>query len=301
MNEVIAVRPAVDLAQLASRINDEHAAAIAAFGVGVDRARSCGLLLNEAKRLCRHGEWLPWLAKNCPAVGVRQAQKYMRLAAKWAELASANANPDSHSTIDKALATLAESAPADVVKAEDEVCRRLDEVLILLKGAAEATEAGTPDQIPLSADQDDVCRKLKEAVAILKGVTEAGIPRETALPVLQKIVRMAKEATGVATQITVDSTTEMGVALRESAALGVVPQDSAAGTGERPPALQSNSTLPVPSKRDQVKSKEPMSEEEFNRRVGLIELNAVTQMIDPNNKKLLFDLRQWVESHLSGG
>lgn len=107
------VRPASNLAALASQINAEHTAAAAAFVTGIDRARACGELLLHAKRLCAHGQWLPWLERNCPGVGNRQAQKYMRLARNWEKLKLANANSGAHLPINAALAELAAPAITD--------------------------------------------------------------------------------------------------------------------------------------------------------------------------------------------
>ncbi|MFO0823030.1 MAG: DUF3102 domain-containing protein [Gemmataceae bacterium] len=107
-DNVVISRPAADLGQLAAQINAEHAAAIVAIRTGIERARACGELLTTAKKLCAHGEWLSWLGKNCPSIGARQPQKYMRLASRWGELVLANANPDSHLPIDKALSQLGE-------------------------------------------------------------------------------------------------------------------------------------------------------------------------------------------------
>jgi hypothetical protein len=46
-------------------------------------AREIGELLERAKEQVNkqfgHGYWLPWLKENCPAVGVRSAQGYMRV------------------------------------------------------------------------------------------------------------------------------------------------------------------------------------------------------------------------------
>lgn len=115
-DHVVVARPAVDLCQIANQINVEHEAASVAFQSALERARMCGELLSKAKKLCGHGVWLPWLEKNCPRIGPRQAQKYMRLATKWVELQLPNANPDSHLTIDKALSQLVESeTPEEVV------------------------------------------------------------------------------------------------------------------------------------------------------------------------------------------
>lgn len=90
---------------LAERINAAHAAAHSAARSAIEHASGCGRLLLEAKAQLAHGEWLPWIEANL-SFGSRQAQKYIRLHRYAAELP--NATSDAHSTIDGALAALAE-------------------------------------------------------------------------------------------------------------------------------------------------------------------------------------------------
>jgi hypothetical protein len=92
---------------IATAINREHQAAIGAARSALQHARRAGELLIEAKAGVEHGAWLPWLSEHCPNIGVRQAQKYMRLAEGWPAI-EANTNPDSHLTIDGAVRLLAE-------------------------------------------------------------------------------------------------------------------------------------------------------------------------------------------------
>jgi len=49
----------------------------------------CGKLLDKAKNLCGHGNWLTWLEDNCKGIGERTAQKYISLA-KHAALPNTN-------------------------------------------------------------------------------------------------------------------------------------------------------------------------------------------------------------------
>ena len=74
-----------ELARLAGEIRGEHEAAEAAWQSAVLHGHRAGVLLLEAKRLCKHGEWLPWVRD----VGIpeRTAQTYMRLAGKYADSA----------------------------------------------------------------------------------------------------------------------------------------------------------------------------------------------------------------------
>ena len=69
---------ATQLTALALQIRDEHTAAVAAVRMAVRHALAAGQLLIEAKKLTRHGEWLPWLDKNC-GVSERTSQFYMWL------------------------------------------------------------------------------------------------------------------------------------------------------------------------------------------------------------------------------
>ncbi len=81
------------LAVLAARIREEHDAAEAAKGAavvaarkGIEHALAAGELLLEAKAQVPHGQWLPWLAENCPTISERMARYYMRLARNRLEL-----------------------------------------------------------------------------------------------------------------------------------------------------------------------------------------------------------------------
>ncbi len=65
---------------LAERINTGHRAYLAAARKALEHALAAGASLQEAKDGLPHGEWLPWLQANCPAVSERSAQRYLRLA-----------------------------------------------------------------------------------------------------------------------------------------------------------------------------------------------------------------------------
>jgi hypothetical protein len=67
------------LGELAVTIRREHEAAAEAVKRGLNHAIAAGQLLNEAKALLRHGEWLPWLRDRC-AISDRTARLYMSLA-----------------------------------------------------------------------------------------------------------------------------------------------------------------------------------------------------------------------------
>lgn len=101
-----AVIPA-DLSALAMAINEEHALAEQYASMAVHRARRAGNLLNEAKTKVQHGQWLPWLAANCPTIATRTAQAYMKLDREWPALESKCATV-AHLTVSDALKLLAE-------------------------------------------------------------------------------------------------------------------------------------------------------------------------------------------------
>lgn len=67
------------LTVLADEFKEERRAADRYWELAIAHAIKAGEKLIEAKSLCRHGEWLPWLRDNAN-VGQREAQIYMRLA-----------------------------------------------------------------------------------------------------------------------------------------------------------------------------------------------------------------------------
>jgi len=75
------------VAQLAGVIRQRHenikkqAASMVAFGASiVEQIVSIGAALQEAKAGLEHGQWLPFVEKNC-GLGERQARRYMQIAA----------------------------------------------------------------------------------------------------------------------------------------------------------------------------------------------------------------------------
>ena len=74
----LAAIPDSPLDQLAREVRSEHNAAQSAWESAVHHAHRAGQCLLEAKALCKHGEWLPWLRD----VGIprRTATEYMRFA-----------------------------------------------------------------------------------------------------------------------------------------------------------------------------------------------------------------------------
>jgi len=77
--------PLASLTDLATQINDEHRQAEQALNTGLEHARRAGELLIQAKQLCQHGEWLPWLEQNFEG-SARTARAYTLVAQRWPEL-----------------------------------------------------------------------------------------------------------------------------------------------------------------------------------------------------------------------
>jgi hypothetical protein len=100
------------LADLAARIRAEHDLTLSGFKQGMMHALRVGELLIEAKRqLNKHGQWLPWLAENCPNIEKRTAQVYMRLVKHRAEIEAKTQNA-AHLGIGGALQLLASHTDA---------------------------------------------------------------------------------------------------------------------------------------------------------------------------------------------
>lgn len=120
----LAIVEAAVPASVSAEIRIEHEAACRAMRSGLEHARRAGALLNQAKAAVPHGQWLPWLAANCPDISLRVAQMYMRVAARWPELeARANTKRVSHLSIRDAVALLAEpSGAAPVAAVSDLEC-----------------------------------------------------------------------------------------------------------------------------------------------------------------------------------
>jgi Protein of unknown function (DUF3102) len=79
------------LADLAARIRAEHESALLSMQRGLKPAIAAGHLLIEAKAQLHHGQWLPWLAKICPSLPERTAQRYMLFARHAPELEAKSA------------------------------------------------------------------------------------------------------------------------------------------------------------------------------------------------------------------
>jgi hypothetical protein len=102
-------RPALELSNLASQINNAHAAAKAAMGTAFQRAVRCGELLSEAKKRVPHGEWLPFLRGRCREISERSAQDYIRLYTRRDEITKSAGSADL--SISDALALISKPKP----------------------------------------------------------------------------------------------------------------------------------------------------------------------------------------------
>ncbi|MEI6165982.1 MAG: DUF3102 domain-containing protein [bacterium] len=71
--------PKRTLADRAPIINHYHDSSEAAYGQACRFAVLCGMELLAAKEQAPHGEWLPWVEKNCK-FDLRTSQRYMLLA-----------------------------------------------------------------------------------------------------------------------------------------------------------------------------------------------------------------------------
>lgn len=98
------------LQDLASRINQEHAAATAAAQTAIGHALNAGRLLLQVKAQLPHGEFLPWLRSNC-TVKQRQARAYMRVTRNWRRIESKSA-PGADLTVKGALRLLSKNRAA---------------------------------------------------------------------------------------------------------------------------------------------------------------------------------------------
>ena len=114
--------PVASLVELAAAINAEHAAAERTARTALDHARAAGDKLLLAKAQVEHGQWLPWLSSNCPALSARTARAYMQLSRNWGTLETKTAD-SANLSIDAALKLLNAPEPdpitGDLLSAAD--------------------------------------------------------------------------------------------------------------------------------------------------------------------------------------
>jgi hypothetical protein len=118
----IALR-AKSLKVLAQEIQQAHEQALASARTSLQHARRAGEMLLCAKAKVGHGDWLPWLKKQCPRISERTAQVYMQISARWSEIA-AQAQSSADLSIGKALSLVQTqralpAAPEKAIEVED--------------------------------------------------------------------------------------------------------------------------------------------------------------------------------------
>lgn len=90
--------------ELATKINQEHAACCQAASDALEHGIRCGELLQEAKANCQQGEWLGWLEQYFEG-SRRTVQVYIRLASNR-EAVTSNAQKSAHLSLKGALELL---------------------------------------------------------------------------------------------------------------------------------------------------------------------------------------------------
>ena len=100
----------VKLENLATEINAAHALVEGYIRAATPHAVRAGELLEKAKASIPHGEWGPWLEKNC-TFSERTAQTYMRLARELPKLDPAKAQRVADLPLREAMRELAERCP----------------------------------------------------------------------------------------------------------------------------------------------------------------------------------------------
>lgn len=143
-DDISAISGSNRLTFLAAEIKNEHKAVSAALQRGVIHAMNAGDLLIEAKAHLKHGQWLPWVAKNC-AFSERTIQLYIKLAKNRATIEKEMANPQSVADL-----TLNEAAALCVLAG------RIEKLIEYAKRA----ETSTPD------DLIEFC--MKEGIGVIK-------------------------------------------------------------------------------------------------------------------------------------
>jgi hypothetical protein len=126
MTTALAPTLSARLDTLSDRINDEHRRCEAAIVSGLEHALQAGRLLIEAKALCPHGAWLPWLADHFEG-SERTTQAYMRVAERYPELTGPNPQHVADLSLRGALAALAEpKAGAEVPRPDPDAWLRAE-------------------------------------------------------------------------------------------------------------------------------------------------------------------------------
>jgi hypothetical protein len=188
------------LADLAARINAEHAEADEAVSRSLAHAMAAGDMLNEAKALVAHGQWLPWLKDQC-RIPQRTAQHYMRLAKHRAEIEMKSATV-ANLTV-RAAARLVDPTPSlnDML---DEIEAAMNDATVILAECDRCEEEFGKEiaalAIAISGRFFEICEALTEAVVALDKRPH-GFKAEQSLETCQRAERLANEWSGLAIRI----------------------------------------------------------------------------------------------------
>ena len=185
------------LDNLAARINSEHEACRSAMQQGLEHALEAGRLLLEAKKGLPHGEWLPWLKENCPDIGERTAQNYMRLAREYPKLEPEKAQRvadlsyrDAVRVVSQDLSTIADAGPEEqeIIVATLEAGQSLPQAR---RAAAKAT-ALPVDHVPSALKPEPHRRRVgiltngnERKAEVVIGPNQAGLDLKENLQVLR--------------------------------------------------------------------------------------------------------------------
>ena len=146
------------LPDLAARIRAEHEAASDAVKRSLQHAIEAGRLLNEAKSLCGHGQWLPWLEEHCRIAG-RTARLYMQLARRESEIGNV-----ANLSVREAVAKLSE--PEDE---HEEPENEQEAIWQEGKRLADACRAADANLVNVFVDK---CRELREFAEMMDHFAE---------------------------------------------------------------------------------------------------------------------------------
>lgn len=143
LDELVPERPADEVSEeklisLAVKIKAEHTSYHHHCRVALAHAHLCGIYCSEAKELLPHGDYLPWLERNC-GVGARQASNYVTLAKGWELIPKSEV--DSDLTITRAL---------ELIREADERAKE-----------RKAKKAAAPKLVNVSAEIDKASKVLK--------------------------------------------------------------------------------------------------------------------------------------------
>jgi hypothetical protein len=135
----VPAKPTGDLKKLAVEINRVYAKIADCGRTALEYAAEIGEMLNRAKSLHgKHGEWLAWLARECPGIAETTARLYMRIDRNRDKLAAAKSATVADLTL-RGAAKLLSRQPEPATPTQD-------------ASPTPASSASTPEGPPLAAD-----------------------------------------------------------------------------------------------------------------------------------------------------